>query len=88
MLEQNSNYAEQPNDLFAMEENGNVFMVIAQNGSMYIDGTLAENFAGTLSSPNNVNNLGIYGSDGSLAGLVNTTGYITLKGTLTQNGNP
>ena len=88
MLEQNSNYAEQPNDLFAMEENGNVFMVIAQNGSMYIDGTLAENFAGTLSSPNNVNNLGIYGSDGSLVGLVNTTGYITLKGTLTQNGNP
>ncbi|MBI1935061.1 S8 family serine peptidase [Candidatus Woesearchaeota archaeon] len=88
MLEQNSNYQEQPNDLFAMEENGNVFMVIAQNGSMYIDGTLAENFAGTLTSPNGVNNLGIYGSDGNLVGLINTTGYITLKGTLTQNGNP
>ena len=71
-----------------MEENGNVFMVIARNGSMYIDGTLTENFAGTLTSPNGVNNLGIYGSDGQLVGLVNTTGYITLKGTLTQNGNP
>jgi len=61
---------------------------MAQNGSIYIDGTLTENFAGTLSSPNGVNNLGIYGSDGNLVGLINTTGYMFLKGTLTQNGNP
>ena len=88
ILEQSSNYIEQPNDLFAMEEAGEVFFIMAQNGSMYIDGTLTENFAGTLTSPNEVNNLGIYGSDGSLAGLLNTSGYLFLKGTLTENGNP
>ncbi|MBI2653901.1 hypothetical protein HYX02_03755 [Candidatus Woesearchaeota archaeon] len=88
VLEQNSNYQEQPNDLFAMAKDGNVFFVIAQNGSMYIDGTLTEKFEGTLTSSNGVNNLGIYGSDGNLVGLVNTSGHIFLKETLTQNGNP
>ena len=54
---------------------------------MYIDGTLAEN-QDTITSPETANDLGIYGSDGNLVGLINESGYMFLKGNLIENGNP
>jgi len=58
-------------------------LIIENNGSMYIDGTLAENQA-TITSDINRNDFRIK-NNGNLVINVNETGYLFLKGTLTQN---
>ncbi|MBI2207996.1 hypothetical protein HYU50_00715 [Candidatus Woesearchaeota archaeon] len=85
-LEQNSNFQATDNFAFKIRNNLNDVLIIENNGSMYIDGTLAENQA-VITSDINRNNFVVKNS-GALVANVNETGYVFLKGTITQNGNP
>jgi len=85
-LEQNSNFQRTSNFAFVIRNNANDVLIIENNGSMYIDGTLAEN-QGTITTDYNKNDFRIK-NNGNLVINVNETGYVFLKGTLTQNGNP
>ena len=86
-LEQNSNFQATDNFAFRIRNNANDVLIIENNGSMYIDGTLAENQA-TINSDTNRNDFRIKDNSSNLVAFVNETGYVFLKGTLTQNGNP
>ena len=87
VLEQNSNFQATDNFAFRIRNNGNDVLIIENNGSMYIDGTLQEN-QGTLNSDINRNDFRIKDNSSNLVAFVNETGHLLLKGTLTQNGNP
>ncbi|MBI2653248.1 hypothetical protein HYX02_00405 [Candidatus Woesearchaeota archaeon] len=86
-LEQNSNFQATDNFAFKIRNNLNDVLIIENNGSMYIDGTLFEN-QGTLTSDTNKNDFRIKDNSSNLVAFVNETGYVFLKGTLTQNGSP
>ena len=86
-LEQSSSHARLSTFAFVIRNNGNDVLIVENNGSMYIDGTLAEN-QGSLSSSTTNNDFRIKDSSGNLVAYVNEFGYLFLKGTLTQNGNP
>ena len=85
-LEQSSNFQRTSNFAFVIRNNANDVLIIENNGSMYIDGTLQENQA-TINSDINRNDFRIK-NNGTLMINVNETGYVFLKGTLTENGNP
>ena len=85
-LEQNSNFIATDNFAFKIRNNANDVLIIENNGSMYIDGTLAENQA---TIPINMDrNEFRFKWDGEFKTNINESGYIFTKGTLTQNGNP
>jgi len=83
ILEQNSNFQRTSTFAFVIRNNQKDVLIIENNGSMYIDGTLAENQA-TITSDINRNDFRIK-NNGNLVINVNETGYLFLKGTLTQN---
>ena len=87
VLEQNSNFQATSNFAFKIRNNLNDVLIIENNGSMYIDGTLQENQA-TINSDTNRNDFRVKDSSGNLMININETGYVFLKGTITQNGNP
>ena len=85
-LEQNSNFQATNNFAFKIRNNLSNVLIIENNGSMYIDGTLFEN-QGTI--PINMNkNEFRFKWNGEFKTNINESGYLFTKGTLTQNGNP
>ena len=87
-LEQNSNYQRTANDEWIIRNNGNdVFILDKVNGSLYIDGTLFEN-QNNLNPKDGSKDFIIKNEFGNIVGFVNESGYLFLKGKLTQNGNP
>jgi hypothetical protein len=86
-LEQSSDYQRTADDLFVIRNNGEDVLIVAQNGSMYIDGTLFENQT-TLTSSDADNDFRIKDESGNLIAFVNESGYLFLKGGLTENGSP
>lgn len=84
-LEQNSNFQATDNFAFKIRNNGNDVLIIENNGSMYIDGTLFENQT-TIFSDINKNDFRIK-NKGILVVNINESGYVLLRGTLTENGN-
>ncbi|MEK6984146.1 MAG: hypothetical protein AABX33_06235 [Nanoarchaeota archaeon] len=85
-LEQNSNYQATNNFAFKIRNNLSDVLIIENNGSMYIDGTLFENQA-TIPIDMNKNEFR-FKWNGEFKTNINESGYIFTKGTLTQNGNP
>ena len=85
-LEQNSNYQATNNFAFKIRNNLSDVLIIENNGSMYIDGTLFENQA-TIPIDMNKNEFR-FKWNGEFKTNINESGYLFTKGTLTQNGNP
>ena len=86
-LEQNSNFQRTDNFAFVIRNDGEDVLIIENNGSMYIDGTLFEN-QDTITSLDENTDFRIKDTDSNLVINVNETGYVFLKGTLTENGDP
>src|SRR3989338_1261710 len=86
VLEQNSNFIATNNFAFKIRNNLNDVLIIENNGSMYIDGTLQEN-QGTINVDMDRNEFRLKWN-GEFKTNINETGYLFAKGTLTQNGNP
>ena len=85
-LEQNSNFQRTSTFAFVIRNNGEDVLIIENNGSMYIDGNLSQN-QDTIMTDWNKNDFRVKGNN-ELVINVNETGYVFLKGTLTENGNP
>ena len=83
VLEQNSNFIATDNFAFKIRNNLNDVLIIENNGSMYIDGTLQENQATILINMDK--NEFRFKWDGEFKTNINESGYIFTKGTLTQN---
>ncbi|MDP3698368.1 MAG: hypothetical protein Q8R47_02165 [Nanoarchaeota archaeon] len=83
-LQQNSNYQSTSNDLFIIKNNGEEVLIVVNNGSIYIDGTLHEDQE-TLSSSESSNDFRIK-HNGDLVAYVNESGHVFLKRTLIENG--
>ncbi|MBI2653251.1 hypothetical protein HYX02_00420 [Candidatus Woesearchaeota archaeon] len=81
VLEQSSNFQATDNFAFKIRNNLNDVLIIENNGSMYIDGTLQEN-QGTLTSGTNKNDFRIKDNSSNLVAFVNEGGYLFLKGSL------
>ena len=86
VLEQNSNFQATDNFAFKIRNNLIDVLIIENNGSMYIDGTLAESQA---TIPVNMDrNEFRFKWNNEFKTNINESGYLFTKGTLTQNGNP
>lgn len=83
-LQQNSNYQSTINDLFVIKNNGEEVLIVANNGTMYIDGTLHEDQE-ALSSSESSNDFRIKHND-DLVAYVNESGHVFLKRTMIENG--
>jgi hypothetical protein len=87
-LAQNSNRQLLSTDLFAFQDSsGNNLMIMDDLGNMYIKGSKLENQA-TLSYPPNCDCFIIQSQAGETVSYINSSGYLLMKGTLTENGNP
>ena len=86
VLEQNSNFQRTNNFAFVIRNNLNDVLIIENNGSMHIDGTLSENQS-TVSTNWNKNDFRVKGNN-ELVININESGYIFTKGTLIENGDP
>lgn len=85
-LEQNSNFQATDNFAFRVRNNQNDVLIIENNGSMYIKGTLFEDQA-VIPVDMDRNEFRFKWND-EFKTNINESGYLFTKGTLTQNGNP
>lgn len=88
-LEQNSSYTAKDNDEFRFQNsNGNdVIIIDMTNGNMYLDGFLYEN-QDNLNPTENSDDFIVLNETNEVVIYVNESGYMFLKGILTENGNP
>ena len=87
ILEQKSNYKGSYNDSFTIKNRNEPVLMLADNGSLYIDGALFYNY-NFSNYKFGFNDFMMRDAFGNIAVAVNESGSLFLKGDLIENGSP